>query len=260
MQLIKNLEGLSGCKVSLYSKNNLFFIRKISKSLEYNSRLISQINLQNNFKSLNIKTPKIYNTGFTDNIFYCDMEYINGITFGEFIEYKSFIETQSIFNKIIDNILGLNNHKVQNPEPFLIKLNEVSKYTENVNLLNYLSKNIPTYLNEPGFHGDITFENIIISNKNEIFLIDFLDSFVNDIYLDFSKLLQEFKLLWSFRNRTIDYNIAIKYNKLSEIFNKKIDLLIDTNKLNFCFYLNLLRIIPYSKEKDKILINKILNE
>ena len=66
--------GLSGCKLELLDNLSL---RKYSSSMEYNSRLSSQIEKQklfSNFILKNIDTPKIYNSNF-ESLYYFDMEY-----------------------------------------------------------------------------------------------------------------------------------------------------------------------------------------
>mgnify|MGYP007025871952 CR=1 FL=1 len=68
--------GLSGCKLELLDNLSL---RKYSSSMEYNSRLSSQIEKQklfSNFILKNIDTPKIYNSNF-ESLYYFDMEYIS---------------------------------------------------------------------------------------------------------------------------------------------------------------------------------------
>ena len=65
--------GLSGCKLELLDNSSL---RKYSSSMEYNSRLSSQIEKQKLFSNLilkNIDTPKIYNSNF-ESLYYFDME------------------------------------------------------------------------------------------------------------------------------------------------------------------------------------------
>ena len=84
--LVKKLKGHSGCKVELHIDKDLErkFVRKISPNIEYNNRLKSQMKKQLLFRDAVLKTPKIYNFGTHDNMFYFDMEYISGCTFSNY--------------------------------------------------------------------------------------------------------------------------------------------------------------------------------
>lgn len=83
---ITDLGGHSGCKILLYEDTDKVFVRKISGSFDYNTRLEIQAKKQANFMSAVVKTPKIYSMGYTDEgLFYFDMEYIRGITLSEYI-------------------------------------------------------------------------------------------------------------------------------------------------------------------------------
>ena len=82
-----NLGGHSGCKILLYDDGIKSFIRKISKSKDYNDRLLKQCSKQANFVNPFIKAPKIIKSGIDeDGLFYFDMEYIQGVTLSEYIK------------------------------------------------------------------------------------------------------------------------------------------------------------------------------
>jgi thiamine kinase-like enzyme len=97
-------------------------------------------------------------------------------------------------------------------------------------------------------HGDFTFENIIISEKN-IYLIDFLDSFIDSPIIDISKLLQEFDLNWSNRNEKVLTNLSIIRNiflkRMLINFSSKYD--VNENTILLQKKLTLMRILPYTK-------------
>lgn len=59
-------------------------------------------------------------------------------------------------------------------------------------------------------HGDMTLENIIIKNDN-LFFIDFLDSFYDSWILDIGTLLQDVQVMWSYRfNNEINMNTVLR--------------------------------------------------
>lgn len=49
-------------------------------------------------------------------------------------------------------------------------------------------------------HGDLTLSNIIVTQDNNMYIFDFLDSFIESPLQDIAKLVQDLKYGWSFRN------------------------------------------------------------
>ena len=91
-------------------------------------------------------------------------------------------------------------------------------------------------------HGDLTFENTIVSD-NGVYLIDFLDSFVNSPVIDHSKILQDAFCYWSFGD---GYVPVKKLLNVCEMFD---------NKQNYAMLLiHLIRILPYANAKKKEII------
>ena len=112
-------------------------------------------------------------------------------------------------------------------------------------------------------HGDLTLENIIIKN-DQLYFIDFLDSFYNCWILDISTLLQDVELLWSYR-----YDDKININTILRLLVFR-DILIDEIKINesgiyieayYALLLKIIRIFPYVKDDltYNFLENKLKN-
>lgn len=95
-------------------------------------------------------------------------------------------------------------------------------------------------------HGDLTLSNLICESSNKFYLIDFLKCFDETPLQDLSKILQERKYGWSFRemekpitNRGLIFSQASlpnPYDLLPEKYHKT---------LRICEIMTLLRIIPY---------------
>lgn len=97
------------------------------------------------------------------------------------------------------------------------------------------------------YHGDLTFSNILVNNKDytDLYLIDFLPGYVPSHYLDIVKLQQEVNLSWSkyfiHCGGNYDYAINLLRPRLDEYFNGA-----NGKTLRLMEALNYLRILPYT--------------
>ena len=226
-----NLQGNSGCKIILIDD---CVIRKQSKNVEYNERLLRQIEKQKTYNHPVIKTPKIYHTGIKNDLVYFDMEYISGVNLAIYFQQHSLkccMDIIDMFSTHSDTNMDISN-EIYN------KSKQVNIPDEWLNLILDQS-----WIVKSGYcHGDLTFENIIINN-NEVYLIDFLDSFVECPIVDESKLLQDAFCYWSFKTN-------IPKRKLISVCDK-----FNTKQHYSMLLLHLYRIIPYvnAKKKENIL-------
>jgi thiamine kinase-like enzyme len=107
---------------------------------------------------------------------------------------------------------------------------------------------------KPGVcHGDLTFENIIIA-KQDIYLIDFLDTFLETPLADISKLFQDLIVGWSFREKilkgSINKNEQIKIHYFKDSMCENIEQTVNWEFVNIYLIIDLLRIIPYTKQRE----------
>lgn len=275
--------GRSGCEIQLVKEKNPF-IRKISSSFDYNTRLQSQCNKQKNFKLNSFKTPKIYNKGInSEDLYFFEMEYIYGYNVCDFFSFISPKNVSEIYLKL-EKFLKLNfkSSKYCNIESLVInKVNDVSyslepniNYSENFKkkILNYLLNNIPNTKIPMGYcHGDLTFSNILFKNSQEIFLIDFLDSFIDSPIIDIVKLRQDTKFYWTlFINNNLPQYKILRVKQIFDFIDLSLQKFLLKNKNIKLWYsyleiLNLVRIMPYVNNIDeikflKINLNKLLNK
>lgn len=253
-----NLGGHSGCKIVLYEINdNEKFVRKISASKEYNKRLEVQCKKQQNFENEYIKTPKILNQGYNeDGLFYFDMEFIQGITLSKYIESIEISKIKDLVKRIVSCIRDEKIAKsTVNDEAFKKKINSLKEKLGDKNLIvkeaiDMLNQHSWTNFKKSYCHGDLTLENILIKN-DQLYLIDFLDSFYDCYILDISTVLQDVELLWSYR-----YDSEININTILRLLAFR-DILIDEIKSSdSCLYievyyallLKIIRIFPYAKD------------
>lgn len=258
---ITDLGGHSGCRVLLCEEdNNSFFVRKESSDLSYNKRLIVQAKKQSEYKNDNIKVPKVLASGFTKKgLFYFDMEYIQGITMSEYIKNIEIGKIRAICKKIVTNIVCIGSNNTFFDESVFEKkiegLNAKLKAQNNpiiISAIKMLKKHRWNRFIRTQCHGDLTLENIIIKD-NQLYLIDFLDSFYDSWILDISTIMQDVQTMWSYRHDK-DLDINAKLRLL--VFR---DILMDTVKetsprdyieVYYALLLKLIRIIPYVQDEE----------
>ena len=249
MKILKELSGHSGCKVLLMQSEDIF-VRKFSPSLAYNNRLIKQIDKQKKFKNNVLKTPKIFKHGTFDNLCYYDMEYIQGVSLSDYIERENIKNIKSKFDQIFDFIES-NNELCENIETEIQrKIDSLQIKSEFDYYRKYCLDYDWTKVKKSYCHGDLTFENIIISNE-KIYFIDFLDSFVDTKICDISKILQEIYAFWSIRKQPKKFNI--KYIMIEEMLKERN--VLGEASVKFLI-LNLLRVLPYSQRSDIIFLKE----
>jgi hypothetical protein len=254
--------GLSGCKIELLSDN---VIRKYSRSLSYNQRLqlqsIKQANF-NNLEFLNISAPKVlfFNS---EDLNYFDMEYCTGENVFQHFEFCSISQVQDIknilfqyFDYLVQNSFEYDSHYVK--ENIISKISSLlpaSEYKDILNLIIEKYDDLKINNVKGSFcHGDLTFGNMLFS-ENQIYFIDFLDSFFDSYLIDFAKIKQDLFYHWIANlhdNKSLRVSQIFSYywynisNRYCDIINSQAFDLID--------FINLLRIEPYANEQNRLLL------
>lgn len=272
------MEGRSGCELVIEYQNNHAVIKKYSSSVKYNQRLIKQAEKQRNFYLTNqitaFFTPKILEINNEINdVAWFTMHYVFAEKYSDYLEQISIKQLKKLIRTFIQYLdQSFNNTKKEQVKEvvFFNKFNEIrtniiqNKIPETayfLQVINQLENNIPlTSLPLGTCHGDFTFSNILFDD-NEMFLLDFLDSFIESPIIDLVKLRQDTCYKWSImlEKQMPQY----KVNKLTQVFNY-FDLELETycknlglqDWYNFLQAVNLLRIVPYLKIQTEILFIK----
>ncbi len=273
IEFIKSLNGHSGCGLNLYKQEEILFLRKDSGNPEYNRRLKKQIIKQNKFSLLGIKTPKVFNYGQENGLFYFDMEFLNGVTLAEYMANIKIKEINSLISLLFKSLPVQTSIKNADADTiFKKKISQIKKQlrpsdTEALQAVKILENF--DFSNVPYSYccGDLTLENIMLDDNKQIYLIDFLDSFYNSWMIDIAKLLQDLELHWSYRHQNIDFNLAMRLAVAKEALLENIAEYGNAHKNIITIYhillLNMLRIIPYAKDNKthdflKSALNKIM--
>lgn len=272
------MEGRSGCELVIEYQNSHAIIRKYSSSVKYNHRLIKQAEKQRNFYFSNqtqaFFTPEVLEiNNELNDISWFTMNYVFAEKYSDYLEQISVKQLKKLIQTFIQYLdqSFTNAEKVQVKE--VIFLNKFSEIRTNIiqnqlpeadyflQVIHQLENNIPnTSLPIGTCHGDFTFSNILFDD-HEMFLLDFLDSFIESPMIDLVKLRQDTCYKWSImlEKQMPQY----KVNKLTQVFDyfdKELEAYCTNLKLQdwyvFLQAVNLLRIVPYLKIQTEILFIK----
>ena len=280
------IKGNSGCNIQLIDN---YYILKSTNNPNYVNRLVTQghkqINEYNRLtnNNLNLMVPKIYNIVADTNYGSILMDYINSDNFIDFFNNSTYNDIDIFVDCILSYIdFEINNSTIQlvNKQIFIDKILGVKNACKNNKLIfdyiifekinNYINL-LPNDIEIPvgQCHGDLTLSNILFKD-DKIYLIDFLDTFIESPIQDIIKLRQDTKYYWSlcFYNKKYNTTNILKY--LNYIDNKITNYIFPYNDIIYNTYdlfefINLFRLLPYSKTDNILqfilsLINKKFNE
>jgi len=258
--------GLSGCKIELIDNHT---IRKYSSGLNYNSRLSKQIDKQvffsnKIFKSIHV--PKITNIK-KENLFSFEMEYVTGHSFDQFFSFCSIDDIEFVVEALIeyfdDVFVSAKMYSEDEAKSKIISkiesLESNSDYPDYISYLKQYVENETLNIPKAFCHGDLTFTNIIFNSKR-LYLIDFLDSYLDTPLVDFVKLKQDLVYCWSLNVQEIDsLRIRQIYKKIWTILYNKYKCIIDTPAFIILDALNAFRIEPYlTNSRQRLILETIV--
>ena len=253
--------GVSGCNIFLVDNN---IIRKTSPSKEYNERLVRQYEKQKTFISdvPQLTTPKTYSQGYDSGLFWFDMEYVDAKLFNEKFQQISkneldrYIYTllKFIEKNIIESYYSQDETKIILSNK-LESLKVNSKYKELIDfILNYVHTEQLELLPQGYCHGDLTFSNILFSGEC-IYLIDFLDSYIESYVMDLVKIKQDVQHNWYLHLLDTDASYITRIHQIFMYIWNKIEKrhpIVNTNLFMILDVINFLRIEPYIKNEQQL--------
>ena len=189
------------------------------------------------------------------------MPFINGATGSEIIYLNSINDVKlaitALFSSIEINIAESKLERIHN-KTFLDKLNTIRPNIGEIlyqRSFDYINKSNHYAIPIGNCHGDLTLSNIIVPRRDTLYLIDFLDSYVESPLQDLAKLKQDMIHQWSFRNdRKVDQLQARII--LNHAWNDGLKTYPQLKRFGAAFkcicLLNLLRIMPYAQGGDDV--------
>jgi len=280
------MEGRSGCKLDVEKAGSHVIIKKYSSSIEYNKRLLKQAKKQEDFYN-NLPGNHFFSTARVIEMYssenelsWFSMPYLFSEKYSNYLEQASVIDLKKVLNSIIDyfnfNLKKSVSEKIDDCiitskiEELKWKVAEKKNYTNKdyfFYALGHLKANVPDMPLPIGTcHGDFTFSNILFGDS-KIYLLDFLDSFIESPLIDIVKIRQDTCFKWSIM---LEKEMqSHKKNKLIQTFNyldREIAFFCNNTLglsqwYNYLQVFNLLRIVPYLNNSDEILfIEKSLRQ
>ena len=249
------LKGFSGCKLDIIETGTKKFVKKISANKNYNVRLQRQQLKQSEIILDGFNACHVYDFGTEDGLFYFLMDYVQGKTLAEEMFDINLYKIDCLAEKLLNHAI---NYEKPNYDAELIfdkKISDLHKNLFRVTRLNeifLMLKNFSwQYVIPSKCHGDLTLENIIVSEDN-LTPIDYLDSFYDSWMLDAAKILQDADIMWSYRYAKINSNLIVRLTVMRDLIIKKIKAMHMGGELLETVYmlllLNLIRIYPYVKD------------
>jgi len=238
------LVGHSGCK--LERKGDL--VVKTSPNYDYNIRIANSYEKIVRQKKTVFRVPRSALKMNCDGLLQLEMEYIGGelaidrlirspeIALAFAVNLVTFVE---------GNKTGKNT--IVTEDMLSRKLYAIGDLdgVESLKRLGKFSIRLPS-----GYcHGDLTFSNIIFADGGGVYFIDHLDSYIESPAMDYIKLFQDIDYFWSTR---YSGETTLEFHRAMSIMRNVILGAIENEEWfkysRVLQYVNLARIIPYSKE------------
>jgi len=221
------LSGLSGAHVALLrTPAGHRFVRKAGSDAATSVVLRKQARRQIWLKSAvagSANVPEVIAEGETEGLYYFDMPFIASRDAASLLATATFEEVADFAGRIevLMTTLAGADPELGEPRPpsknaLLGKLDEIvlrtnGRFSEALEPLRRAAAQLDTLgVSRPtAVHGDLTFENILVSSKGQLWLIDAIESPFDHYWIDWSKLFQECEGRWHLhRGRPISTSVT----------------------------------------------------
>lgn len=268
-----------------HDKQNCFFERHRAIGFDtpevYFSGIADEATIKSPFNG--VKEGKVDRTGHQfspehsfssqladNNFFWFQMRYIPGESYSQYLMKA----TKQEIDRIIDIYLLYFNKFISESEIGFVTKETITTKIDSIKIalrktrfckdeliskaLSFLENYIPVSALPLGFcHGDFTLSNVIFSD-GRIFLIDFLDSFIESPIMDVVKLRQDTKFNWTMQ---LEVDMPVfKQSKTLQIlkyFDQRIMEWLQGSVYHLDWYpylevMNLVRILPYLERENEV--------
>jgi len=267
------IEGHSGCSITVVEQGRELLVKKSTSKPGYVNRLKMQAEKQKLFFASGFKkvlTPEIFSIEEHSGICSVTMKYIHAHNFVEFFDHAGFEKIEQFSHQIIQFLeWEISTSRMQKvsfnvlEDKFAdVKKNIQISFKNDPNIKSLVSKSEKVFTQTKDIfipvgqcHGDLTLSNVLF-NHDRLFLIDFLDSFIESPIIDVVKLRQDTSFAWSYLLYGSTYD-QVRH----QITLDWIDQVLETHFSKYEWYnqyyctfqlMNFLRILQYANKPDII--------
>lgn len=261
------LAGFSGASIAILRRpGGTSFVRKAAKATETNSALRAQASRQSWLRNQldgAAKVPAVLEESEIDGLYFFDMEFVPSRDANSFLVSASFFEIREFCERIQELMARLSQLSLEGTardpslDPFKAKLTEISERTagrfdgllapirEAIDQLPCFATNpVPTVC-----HGDLTFENILVNARRELWLIDAIPSPIDHYWMDWAKLFQDCEGRWHI-HRAKKLSVGVTRWLRNRWFSYAVKLAPDYAARHYILLaLTFARILPYAKNR-----------
>lgn len=275
-----DISGHSGCRLTVCRDNGGMTVLKSTNDRSYIKRLSKQAQKQQAFyqqQDSDIRTPKVLDISLSPSSCSVKMEFVYGQNFIEFFEYAgrdrldSFVNTMLLFiekeferssTKEVDS--SVIRAKYQNVKGRVFNNLALADDPEITSRFKVLDAIFDGYRSSSALpvgacHGDLTLSNMLF-NGSRVYLLDFLDSFIESPLMDIVKLRQDTCYGWSFLMFKRPYD-CVRHQIILDYIDQRIVARFQENPFyrdNYVLFqlMNFLRILQYAHEPQVIIFLK----
>jgi len=295
-----DLDGFSGNKIEVIRSAGKTFVRKTAKNISHNIKMEKEIEKLEKLKKISeingdFSVPTINSVRKNQHeLLVYEMEFIPGESLDtclynlssnkiKFFAKKLARIIEKISSKSVQSRTDEKKFLLQKFDELILELNKKKNSTRIGNVLfnEYREKienleiNVSVLTNKSTFcHGDLALDNVLITKKNDIYLIDPLHNDFESVMWDYAKVLQSSMTHWNlikyhnFQLVSDRKKVIISTNEHISMFHKHfLKNLSNINPSTILLYLSvtLSRVAKYAKTEKQlfaliIIINELLTD
>jgi aminoglycoside phosphotransferase (APT) family kinase protein len=261
------LAGFSGASIAILRRSGqASFVRKAANDLESNAGLIAQARRQLWLRTQlegAVNVPAVFEQGEIQSLCYFDMEFVRSRDANSFLISANFRELSEFAERVEEMIKCMSQKSLIGEaaeptlEPFRTKLAEISKRTDGrfdalISPIEEAIDHLPRFSSDPiptVCHGDLTFENILVSARRDLWVVDSISSPIDHYWMDWAKLFQDCEGRWHI-HREKKLSIGVTRWLRNRWFSYAVRLAPDYAARHYILLsLTFARILPYAKSR-----------